>query len=162
MATLYDLRADLAHVIDGGFILDEETGEILFDADNLDELEAVFADKLEACGLFVKNLESDAKAIREEEKALAARRQALERKADRMKDYILRNMDAAGGKLSTPRIALSTRRSETVDVFDIEALPREFVKVTTAADKTAIKKAIKSGAEVQGADIVEKMNLQVK
>lgn len=162
MATLYDLREDLAHVIEGGFIIDEETGEILFDAENLDALQAAFDAKLEACGLFVKNLEADAKAIREEEKALAARRQALERKAERMKDYILRNLDAAGGRFATPRLALSTRKSEIVNVYDLESIPQDFLKVTTAADKTAIKKAIKGGAEVSGAAIVEKSNLQIK
>ena len=43
----------------------------------------------------------------------------------------------------------------------MDALPDEFRKVTIAADKVAIKKAIKAEQEVAGARIEKHMNLQI-
>jgi hypothetical protein len=56
-----------------------------------------------------------------------------------------------------------TRKSSSVQVDDINSLPAEFktVKVTEAADKKAIKDAIKSGKEITGCLIVENLNLKI-
>ena len=37
---LYELAQMMDMVINGGLVFDEETGEVLFDSSNLDELEA--------------------------------------------------------------------------------------------------------------------------
>lgn len=162
MATLYELASDLRTVIEGGLVFDEETGEVLFDADNLETLENAFSDKLEAVALYVKNLESDAAAIRVEEKALAERRIRAERKAERLKAYALDNLEAVGGKLETPRVTVSTRRSEVVSIYAAADIPEALTRTKTEPDKTAIKKLIKSGQEVPGAVLVEKKNLAIK
>lgn len=166
MPSLYQLSKSYETVIEGGFIFDEETGEVLFDAENMDELRDALENKLEACGLYLKNLNADAKAIRDEEKALADRRKMLERKAERMSAYILDCLvdEIDGAKLSTPRVSLSTRKSESVGITDESALPDDYVtiKTTAAPDKARIKKAIKAGERVPGACLVENLNLQVK
>lgn len=166
MPSLYQISKDLEAVIDGGLVFDTETGEVIWDSDNLEDLQAAFDDKLEACGLFLKNLNAEAKAIREEEKALAERRRIIERKAERMNAYVLDALldKVEGHKFSTPRLALSTRKTASVGITDETLLPDDFVtvKTTMQPDKSAIKKAIKAGESVPGACIIEDYSLQVK
>ena len=163
--SLYQIDNAVLTVLEDGLVFDEETGEILFDPDNLDELEVERNAKLEAVALFVKSLEAEAAAMREEERKLAERRGRNERKAERLRRYLSDSMLALGDtKLETARVALSFRKSESVVIEDQAALPVEFLKVkmTETPDKTAIKKAIKSGATVEGAALVENKNLQIK
>lgn len=161
MATLYEIRENLETVIAGGFVVDEITGEILYDSDNLDALEDSYTDKLEACGLFIKDLEGTAKMIRAEEKALAERRRVMENKAARLREYVLANV-LDNGRLDTPRVAFSIRNVEAVEVENVEDVPEAYRRVTVAPDKVAIKAAIKSGKAVEGAELVTRQSLQVK
>lgn len=165
MTTLYQISSEYMAVLDGGMVVDEDTGEVLFDDSNLDELQAAFEDKLEACALYLKNLESDAEAIKAEEKTLADRRRTIERKAERMRDYVSSCVqDVAGCKFETPRVSLSLRKSKRVEVFDLGAVPGEYVvrKETIQPDKKAIKDAIGSGESVPGAVVRDCFSLQVK
>lgn len=162
---LYEIATALEEVINGGLVFSEETGEILFDSENLDELEAALDEKLEACGVVVKNLVAEAEAIKAEERNLAERRRRKEAEADRLKDYVLYWMEKSGAKkIDTARVSLSTRKSSVVDVTDEAKVPREFIKVKTteSVDKAAVKKAIKAGEEVAGCVINERLTLQVK
>lgn len=165
MTTLYQISQEYMAVLEGGMVIDEDTGEIIFDSTNLDELKAAYEDKLEACALYLKNLESDAEAIKAEEKALAERRRTIERKADRMRDYVSSCVqDVAGCKFETPRVSLSLRKSKRVEVFDLGAVPGEYVvrKETLQPDKKAIKVAISRGDDVPGAELRENWSLQVR
>lgn len=161
MATLYEIRNDLLCVLDGGLVVDEETGEILFDSEDLDALQAAYEDKLEACGLYIKNLESDAAAIRAEEKALAERRKTLENKAKRLREYVLFNLEE-GKKIETPRIRIGTRMSEAVEIREGAQFADEYCRIKRDPDKTAIKAALKDGAVIEGAELVKHRSLQIK
>jgi hypothetical protein len=56
-----------------------------------------------------------------------------------------------------------TRKSSTVEVENVNALPKEYkvIKVTEQADKAELKRAIKSGEVIPGVEIVEKLNLKI-
>lgn len=152
-------------VLENGLIFDEETGEVLFDEENLTALELERNKKLEAVALYIKSLEAEAEAMKAEAKKLSDRREAKERKAERLRSYISNSMQALGDtKLETAKVALSFRKSEAVEVYDPVLLPAEFTKTKTTVtpDKTAIKAAIKSGQEVAGATLEVKQNLQIK
>ena len=162
MASLYEIDNMVLTVLEDGLIFDEETGEVLFDEDNFAELEVARCAKLEAVACFVKGLEADAAAIRAEEKALAERRHVKEAKAERLRDYLSRSMQMFGDtKLETARVALSFRRSEAVEL-DEALLPSEWFVIKQAPDKAGIKKALKAGVHVAGAQLVERQNLQIK
>ena len=163
--SLYEIDKAVVTVLDDGLVFDEETGEIVFDADNLDALETERNAKLEGVALYIKSLEAEADAMKAEEKALAERRAVREKKAERLRRYRSDSMLALGDtKLETARVSLRFRKSESVVIEDQASLPVEFLKVkmTETPDKTAIKKAIKAGAEVAGAALVENKNLQIK
>ena len=164
MSSLYELDQMMLTVLDNGLVFDEETGEIIFDADSLEELEVERNAKLESVALYVKSLEAEAAAIKAEEKALAERRAVKEKKAERLRGYVSDSMQAFGDtKLETPRVALSFRKSQVVEIWDADKLPQEYWKqAAPTPDKTAIKKAIKGGAEISGASLVDRSNLQIK
>ena len=163
--SLYDIDNMVYTVLENGLIFDEETGEILFDEENLAALELERNKKLEAVALYIKSLEAEAEAMKVEAKKLADRKEAKERKAERLRSYISKSMQALGDtKLETAKVALSFRKSEAVEVYDPVLLPAEFTrtKTTVTPDKTAIKAAIKAGQEVAGATLEIKQNLQIK
>ena len=137
------------------FCFEAIEGEIEYKADNL------------ACVL--KTLEAEAAAIKAEEKNLAERRKQKENASERIKSYlsdILQKLDI--NKLETARNKITFRKSESVIVNDgFIAWAREnrddlltFSEPTV--NKTAIKKALKDGAEIEGAYIESKQNIQIK
>lgn len=71
---LYQIDEALKAVIDGVYI-DEETGEVIGE----DSLKNMMAKKLEDYACYIKNLDADVKALKDEEKALAERRKAKEK-----------------------------------------------------------------------------------
>lgn len=160
--SLYEITNDLLTVINGGMVVDEVNGEIAFDADNLEELECAYADKLEACGCWIKNMQAEIDALKLEERKLADRRRVKENQVRNLKAYVLMSMEATEtSKLETSKVALSTRKSQRVVIDDERRVPLQFVKVTQTINKEALKKALKAG-DVQGAHIEESMNLQLK
>ena len=163
MAFLYEVAAQYAEVLNN-LQIDEETGEVL----NAGELEIAaeeFDAKVESFALYVKNLRAEAEAIKAEQKTLGERRNALERKTERIEDALAAAMVAAGrAKFETARVALSFRRSESVAITDEGAIPLVFMRETVKyePDKVYIKQLIKAGEAIPGARLEEKQNLQIK
>ncbi|MBR5584055.1 MAG: siphovirus Gp157 family protein [Lachnospiraceae bacterium] len=154
MASLYEINAAIENCVD------METGEIL-DIEMLESLQMAFDEKVENIALWIKNLNSEAEAIKKEKDSLSARQKACENKADDLKKYLSSFLN--GQRFKTPRVSISYRKSESVDVSDISKLDPEFFKVVQPeADKTKIKNAIKSGMLLQGVALVEKQNIQIR
>lgn len=59
-------------------------------------------------------------------------------------------------------LKISFRKSESVEVDNVDELDEKFKKVKVEADKTAIKQAIKNGEEIKGARLVKNNNLQIR
>lgn len=154
MANLYEINNQILECVD------VETGEIV-DVDKLQELQLQFDQKVEGIGCWIKNLLSEAKALKEEKDNLAARQKACENKAESLKEYL---QTALGGqKFKTAKVSISYRKSESVDVSDISLLSDEYLKFKEPeADKTKLKKALKAGEDIKGAVLVEKNNIQIK
>lgn len=155
MANLYE--------IDKGILecLDMETGEII-DPERLESLQMERDQKIEGVALWVKNLLSDAEAIKAEKDALADREAKCRKKADSLKAWLEKALE--GQKFSTAKCAVSFRKSETVEVSDIALIPAELlrVKTTVEANKTAIKALLKEGRDVVGCCLIENQNIQIK
>jgi hypothetical protein len=113
----------------------------------------------------IRNKEADSVAIEAEIKRLKAMKDANDRVADRMKLAVRDAMLASGiDKIESSLFKLSLRRSESVEVVNIDQLPESLVTVkkTVSADKVKIKEQIKNGVPVEGAVIVENYSLQIK
>lgn len=112
----------------------------------------------------IKSQEVYIDAIDQEIKRLQALKKQKEKAVDTLKSYLLEAVENFGS-FTSGFFTFSTRKSSSVEVFcDVNNLPKEFksVKVTETADKTAIKKALQSGEQIDGCAIIEKHNLAIK
>ena len=148
--------------------VDFDTGEIL-DSERLDALQMERTAKLEGVACYIKNLTADARAIREEEKALAERRRQTERKAESYSKWLANALQ--GEKFSTAKVAVSFRKSEGLDVIDMDsfcvwAMGNGHDDLLTYAypkvNATAVKDAIKAGVDIPYARIEERLNINIK
>lgn len=140
--------------------IDTETGEIIDEA-RLDELEIEYNTKIENVGLWIKDLNAEAKAIKEEVDSLNGRRKVVENKANSLKEYLRYALD--GQKFKTPKLSVSYRKSKSVNIVSQEAIPEEYLKSgEPTVNKTEVKKAIEQGQVVPGAEIVENQSIQIK
>ena len=154
MATLYEIDAAIMDCVD------TETGEII-DEKKLNALLMERSAKLEGVALWIKNLDSDAAAIRAEREALEKRQKAAENKAASLRIWLANAL--SGQKFSTARVAISYRKSVSTEV-DSDIAPKKWCKkkITYTPDKTAIKEALLSGMKIKGCRLVEKQNIQIK
>lgn len=143
--------------------VDIETGEII-EAEMLEKLQMERDKKIEGIACWIKNLESDAEALKAQKQTFADRQKAAENKAASLKQFLTKYLD--GQKFSAPTVAISFRKSESVQIDDINAIAdfdTNYLKYSEpTADKAAIKKALKEGLAIPGAQLVESQNIQIK
>lgn len=152
--TLYEIDQQLLDCID------LETGEII-DAEKLTELTMERDEKIEKVALWIKELKAEAEALKAEKQSFADRQKAAENKIESLKKWLA---DALNGeKFKTTKVAVSFRKTKSVDVPDIFALDENYIKYAEpTADKAAIKKAIEAGETVKGAQLVENVSISIK
>lgn len=155
MANLYEIDQGILECID------LETGEVI-DPDRLENLQMERNQKIENVVLWIKNLESDALAIKAEKEALAKRQVAALAKAEQLKEWLGKALE--GQKFSTARCAVSFRKSTKLEVLDADCIPKEFMVETVSVkpDANTIKMLLKAGKEVSGCRLVENQNVQIK
>lgn len=100
--------------------------------------------------------------ITEEIKRLQAMKKRNDNLVSRLKDNLLLAVKTFGD-YEVGFTKFGTRKSSTVEVLDVNQLPTEYktVKVTEAADKKAIKEALKEGIKIEGCSIVDHQNLKI-
>ena len=186
MAQLYDLDAqfqEAMELLENQMYVDTETGECLTEEEfnqQLDNIAMALSDKIENTMVFYKNVLSDVEQFKIEQKKLMERRKVKENLADRLKNRIdyyikMKYTDENGvvdtqalnkRKFETPRVKLSYRKSSSVDIQDVNSIPQEYIKDRKLTEddvkKSDIKKLLVSGKEVNGATLVENLNMQVK
>lgn len=139
---------------------DEETGEI-FDSEMFDSLAMARDTKIENIGCWIKNLKAEAEALKAEEESFKKRRQSAENKAKSLSNYLSAYLN--GQKFKTPKLAISWRKSTTVECGDWQIIPEDYLKFKEPEpNKTAIKEALKNGTEVPGCYLLEKQNMSIK
>lgn len=142
--------------------IDLENGDVL-DIEKLDALEMERNSKISNLACWVKDLKSEAAAIKTEKEILEGRMKAKNNLADRLSNYLEKYLN--GAKFEDSRCAISYRKSTSTEIaegLDLNSLPDDYKKITIAADKTAIKKALQSGIKIDGCSLVEKSNMQIK
>lgn len=140
--------------------VDMETGEII-DAEKLDQLQMDREQKIENIALWIKNLTSDAEALKAEKLTFADRQRVTEHKIASLKKYLSDYL--AGEKYNSAKVLVSFRKSESVNIVDMSQIPEQYLKVAEpTADKTGIKNALKAGEVIAGAELIENQNIQIK
>lgn len=151
---LYEIDAAILDCID------METGEVV-DAEKLTALQMERDEKVEAVALWIKDLTAEAAALKAEKQAFAERQAAAEKKAESLKRWLTDAL--AGAKFKTTKVAVSFRKTQSVEIPDVYALDENYLKYSApTADKAAIKAAIKAGETVTGAELVEGISMTIK
>ena len=162
--TIYEIDRQIQALLDGG--VDEDTGELTIDTAQLDELQMARERKVENLALYVKNTRAEALAIREEEKALAERRKALEAKTGRAEEYLQYVLD--GDRFSSPRVAISwrTTRKAVVDAGFLAWATehqRQLLRFKEPEpDKAEILRLLRSGESIPHTHLEESRSVTIK
>lgn len=163
--TLYELSAEYA-----AFLAAVEAGEVPEEAiaDTLDGLSGEFAQKVDNIACIIKELNARAAAIKEEAARLCERQTAAIRRAESLKRYLADAMQRTGmKKLETPRNALSFRRSTSVYIPDEEGFKQRHIELCRQEIRVSIPKKeigdrLRAGEQIEGAELRESQNLQIK
>jgi len=150
MTKLYELTGNIKAL--ESMDLDAETL-----ADSLEGITGEFEEKAKGILAFTENMNSDIDALSNEIKRLQHRKSVIENRKNRLREYLLHNMEASGiNKIECPYFTASLRKgSESVEIESLESIPDEYVKVEVkeTPDKTAIKRDLKAGIEINGASL---------
>lgn len=155
MPSLYEIDQEIMSCID------LETGEIV-DLDKLSELQMQREEKLESVALWIKNLKAEEAALKAEKDAFAEREKQTKAKREKLSEWLTEALN--GEKMSTSKVAISFRKSESVKISDIDAIPMNYIveTITESPDKVAIKAALKNGLDVPGCELELKNNISIK
>lgn len=144
--------------------VDKETGEII-DIEAFDKLNIEKDKKIENLALWVKNLEADVIAYKNEKDSFDKKMKTAENRVKSIKQYLSNALQC--NNFSTNRVNINFRKSEAVYVdesIDVETLPKEIVntKITKNVDKKAVKEFLIAGNTINGIYIVENKNINIK
>ena len=170
MPKLYELVSDflLLYDIDPD---DPECGipeEVLIDT--LEALEMDLNDKLINIGRLVKSLKADAEALRNEERRLANRRRAIERRIENLTAYAMNALVSTGkSRVDDHTVKLALRNNpESVHVLDLLALKnnplvpwKPFKYTEDDLNKTELKELLQHGTLIAGVELRRKQSLSI-
>ena len=137
-------------------------------ADTLEGMQGAIEVKAKNVAYVIRNCEALAAQIKEAEEKMALRRKALESRADRIRNYLLYNMQACSiSKVELPEFRLAIKENPAAVVIDAESqIPDEFLTrpepPPPKPNKKEIAAAIKAGIEVPGAHMETTQRLEIK
>ena len=138
-----------------------------FDAWNelVDELTGAIDVKITNIALVVKQLVAEENAVADEIKRLQTKKSARAAKMQRLKDYMLDGMLAAGlDKTIDVRAEVRVQvNPPSVTVLDEQAIPADYwIAQDPKLDKRGIIDALKAGSEVSGAAIKQTKGIRIR
>ena len=160
---IYNIQSEYQQLVNqlienGGEITPELELALQINKDN-------FHSKSENYAFITRQFDAEMDIIDNEIKRLQQAKKSREKTIQRLKDTIeLAMLTFDIDKIETPLIKISFRKSESVEVENVNELPNEFkvIKLTESADKLKIKDALKSGMFIEGCSIKTNRNLQIK
>ncbi len=160
---LFEVRPEI-ELIMAQVEVDPDTGEVLGITDaqwqQIEDLEMHRDELALELAAYMVGEKLEAKAVKEQADALAARAKRHANRAERIKAYIANNLEP-GSKLRNDVVEISWRTSTRVEVVDEQKIPMELMRVSMSPDKTKIKTALKAG-KVPGASLVKQQNIAIK
>lgn len=134
--------------------------------DTLESLNDTIELKADGYARIIRNLEANAVALKTEIDRLTNRRRSIENSIDRLKENLKNAMIATGKeKIKTDLFNVTVVNNPVaVNVIDEKLIPEEYFKVEIIRklDKLSLRDAIKSGEEIQGAELMQGKGLRIK
>jgi len=132
----------------------------------LNQLDENFQEKAVNVAMYVRNLETESAAINEAKKAMDVREKALKNKAERLRNYLLSEMQRTQTKqIKCPYFVLSLRKTPASVRIAPNAVIPDFLLAPPKpqeADKRAIKEAIEKGLVIEGVTLETGESLSIK
>lgn len=159
--TLYELTNDLLA------LQAEQENEDINDEvfrDTLEGLDGAFEDKCDGWAKWIRGMQTDVDALKEEEARLKLRRQRLETAITKAKITLGDYMRLVGKtKFKTALFNYGFRKSSHVVVLDATKAPEwALVQQAPKISLTAIKDHIDKGEDLDWAEVLETESLQIK
>lgn len=142
METLADIQSRLD---DGEEVADSELEQVL-------QLNQDFDNKALSVAKFIKNLLSDAEQLAIENKKRQAKQKAFENLADKLKSYLLEEMQATGKTKIGDRVFSVKVQANSVYSINVENpnfLPSKYQIVRIEADNKALREAFKQAGNAE-------------
>lgn len=144
--------------------MQEDLDEDLF-LDTLSSIEEPLNEKVENIAKFIRNLEAEKTMFKEESQRLAEKATSRENKIKSLKRYLQDSLEAAGldkvkGQLFTVAIQNSPMSLNVVDERKIKL--DYFEEQKPKLNRKLLLDALKSGAEVEGAEIKQGRHIRIR
>ena len=160
-STLYDIANEFEKSLDN--LLDHDDSDLIKE---IESIEGEFKLKSANVAKYIRNLEHLAQGIKEIESTQKHRRNSLEKKITKLKDYLRINFE----KTNTERIENDDiviaiyKNPEKVHIIDEEKIPEEFfqVKETKLLNKDKLKESLKNGEDIPGCELIQEKRISIK
>lgn len=159
--TLYEIKQEYLELINQveeleGEITPEIEEQLIINQNELQNKAIAYHSVILAKDAFNMQIDNEIKRLQ----ALKKRNNTL---IDNLKNRLVGAIQTFG-EFTIGTNTFGLRKSERVEVKDVNLLPKEYktIKVTEQADKIAIKKDLKLGKEIDNCYIVEQFNLKIK
>lgn len=140
-----------------------EDNEGLITEEQEQSLKSLLAQEKEKVSGYISvlnRLENEKELVRSQIKNAQEYIKKLDKTQNRLEDIALVVIQEKGDRLEASVGGyISTRKSESLEIKDIDAVPIEYSRIKTEPDKEKIKEAIKRGEKFDFAEIKEKINV---
>lgn len=160
---LYEINNQIEELLSQVYDIAESTeGEIPgYYSDILDKLNLDRDHKILDVARYVKSLNAESDAIKQESDKLYKRYKAIKNYSEHLKEYLKRNVNP-GEKIKDNNTFLTWRKSEGVLITDENIVPENYYKIERKVQLSSIKRDIKNGFNIPGAKLEQRTNLQIK
>ena len=161
MKSLYNISADFLRIIEE---LQENDGELTPELeDALVVNEHNFLVKTENYIEAIKMIDAYEQLAAEREREFQIKKRNAANAKRRLKDNYAKAMELMGkDKVDTGLHKISFRTSQAVNITDEAHIPNEYIKVETKIDKESLKRDLKAGLVIEGAELVTNKSLQIR
>ena len=164
MANIYELTSDIRllwNLMDEGSLEDETIIDAMMNSQ--EELSI----KLEGYCKWIRNMEADIKAFKDEEARISARRKTMENTVKRAKEAMQMAMETAGEKkMPCGTFTVSLQKNPAKVVMDeqyIENIPPRYIKYAEPEiNKAMIKEELTNGVELSFAHLEQDESLRIR
>lgn len=163
MRSLYEIANELVEIMNNAEAeASENDGEISYSLSN--QLNALHQEREKKIGnicRYYKSLVAEAKMVKEESDALAYRASETIKKADALKQYLVKFMSPSE-PFSDSNTIIKWHKSESVEIDIMAPIPEKYKRIKIEPDKNALKNALKHGEQFEGIRLSQNLNIIIK
>lgn len=159
--TLYQIKESYLSLMDEieaseGILSEDQENALKINKSELDSKSIAYLEVIKSSKAFISTIDEEIKRL----EALKKRNKSL---ISRLENSLIGAIELFG-EFTVGTLTFGRRKSESVQVDDVNSLPTEFknVKVTEIAKKADLKAAINSGKEIDGVYIQTNFSLKIK